>query len=223
MANWLARSRRRILLVGMKSFGWKDRITPPFLEREKRVSNSLISSMPDFPFFKDERNSSFPIPIGETTPIPVTQIRSDVFGSLIDLFFFSLEVHRIFFYIPCIALSSQHLSIEFMLNQKTHDFIRSGPDHLQSRIAEETLDRIDIRIPDSTHHLHRMVDNLPEHFCRVLFCLGDHPSRIKAFVHMSCRHIDQAPCGIEFCNRIGHSKTDRFKFSDRLSKGLSPA
>src|SRR4030042_4856715 len=66
---------------------------------------------------------------------------------LIDLFFFPLGVHRIFFYIPCIALSFQHLSIEFMLNQKTHDLIRSGPDHLQSRIAEEPLDRIDIRLP----------------------------------------------------------------------------
>jgi hypothetical protein len=76
MANWLARSRRRILLTGIKSLGWKHRTIPPFLEREKCVSNSLISSMPDFPFFKEKRNSSFPIPIGETTPIPVIQIRS---------------------------------------------------------------------------------------------------------------------------------------------------
>src|SRR4030043_1109887 len=115
MANWLARSRRRIFPAGIKSLGWKDRTIPPFFEREKWVSNSLISSMPDFPFFREERNSSFPIPIGETTPIPVIQIRSDVFGSLIDLFFFSLEVHRIFFYIPCITLSSQQLPVKFML------------------------------------------------------------------------------------------------------------
>jgi hypothetical protein len=60
----------------MKSFGWKERTTPPLFEWEKWVSNSLISSIPDFPFFKEKRNSSLPIPMGETTPIPVIQIRS---------------------------------------------------------------------------------------------------------------------------------------------------
>jgi hypothetical protein len=39
---------------------------------------------------------------------------------------------------------------------------------------------------------------------------------------MPCRHIDQTPSSVEFCDRIGHLKTDCFKFPDRLSKGFSP-
>jgi hypothetical protein len=34
--------------------------------------------MPDSPFFREKRNSSLPIPIGETIPTPVIQIRSFV-------------------------------------------------------------------------------------------------------------------------------------------------
>jgi len=49
----------------------------------------------------------------------------------------------------------------------------SGPDHLQSGITEETLDRIDIRNIDSAHHLHRMVDRRPEHLGGGLLGLGD--------------------------------------------------
>src|SRR4030042_629956 len=39
---------------------------------------------------------------------------------------------------------------------------------------------------------------------------------------MSGRHIDKTPSSIEFSNRISHLKTDRFKFSNRLPKSLSP-
>jgi hypothetical protein len=39
--------------------------------------------MPDRPFLKEERNSSFPIPIEETTPIPVMQIRRDIAISIV--------------------------------------------------------------------------------------------------------------------------------------------
>ena len=133
-----------------------------------------------------------------------------------------VRVHGVVLHLSSAVFWREHLVVILVLNHEIHDLACARPNHTQPRVTQRSRDGVDVRVPDTAHHLHGFVHNLPGRLCGETLGLAHNTPLVwVALVYGTRRHQAQPSSRIQLGDTVRHLEAHALIPADLLTE--SPA